>query len=523
MANGDSPIGSRSSFFGQPAGLSTLFFTEMWERFSYYGMRAILVLFMTTDVAQKGLGLTEETSGAIYGLYTAGVYLLTLPGGWLADNIFGQQKAIWYGGILIMIGHILLAFAGFEQFFPAGSGASQMVFFIGLAFIAGGTGLLKPNISTIVGDLYPEGGARRDAGFSIFYMGINLGSLLGQTAVAYVGEKVDWHLGFGLAAIGMLLGLIQYRSTIGTLKGIGEEPKAKLHRQESGEKTNPAFAIGISVFTLLFLVVLQMIGWIDVTSARGLAEAVGIIIITVTISYFLYILVAGGLVTDEKKKVVIIFLLFLGAAFFWAGFEQAGSTLNLFSRDYTDRSFFGLFGDEGIPAGWLQNVNPLMIVIFAPVIGALWVRLATRNMNPSTPLKFGFGLILMAVGFYVMVVAANLVVANYEAGTAAKVGMGYLVLTYFLHSIGELTLSPVGLSATTKLAPKRYMGQMMGIWFVGAALGNLIAGLFAGEFDIVDPSPLPGLFMTVVYLGLGAGIFFIIFSKPMRNWMGDVH
>lgn len=509
-------------FFGQPAGLSTLFFTEMWERFSYYGMRAILVLFMTTEVAQEGLGLTEETSGAIYGLYTAGVYLLTLPGGWLADNIFGQQKAIWYGGILIMIGHILLAVAGLEAVFPTGGEATRNVFFLGLVFIACGTGLLKPNISTIVGDLYPEGGARRDAGFSIFYMGINIGSLLGQTFVAYLGEKVNWHLGFGLAAVGMLLGLIQYRVTIGNLNGIGETPKAKEHREATGQKTNPSFAIGISLLAIVFLVILQMTGVIDVTTAQGVAQAVGVIIVTVTTAYFLYILIAGGLNNIERKKVVVIFFLFLGAAFFWAGFEQAGSTLNLFSRDYTNRELFGLFGGEGIPAGWLQNVNPALIIIFAPIMGALWVKLAARNLNPSTPLKFGIGLILMGLGFLVMVAAANIAVTRFEAGGSPKVGMMWLVFTYFLHSIGELTLSPVGLSATTKLAPKQYLGQMMGIWFVGAALGNLIAGLFAGEFDIADPSPLPSLFMTVVYLGVGSGIFFVIFSKPMKKWMGGV-
>ncbi|MDH3244649.1 MAG: peptide MFS transporter [Saprospiraceae bacterium] len=488
-------------FFGHPSGLSTLFFTEMWERFSYYGMRAILVLFMTTPTAQEGMGLTTETSGAIYGLYTAGVYLLTLPGGWLADNIFGQRKAIWYGGILIMIGHLLLAIPG-----------STSIFFAGLAFVASGTGLLKPNISTIVGDLYPDRAARRDAGFSIFYMGINLGSLLGQTFVALLGEKVNWHLGFGLAAVGMLLGLIQYRLTQKNLGDLGIEPKAKMDREANGTKSNPKLALGFLALLIAFLAALQLTGQINIFTAVGFASAVGVIIVAVTLLYFTYILTAGGLNTEEKKKVVVIFMLFVGAAVFWSGFEQAGSSLNLFARDYTNRFLFGW----ELPAGWLQNVNPAFIIILAPVFGALWVKLASQNMNPSTPVKFGFGLILMAMGFLVMYFAAQAVTDG------GKTGMMALVLTYFLHSTGELTLSPVGLSATTKLAPRKYLGQMMGIWFVGAALGNLIAGLYAGNFDPSNVQQIPSLFLTVVWVGVGAGIIFLALSPWMKNWMGDI-
>ncbi|MCB0689091.1 MAG: peptide MFS transporter [Saprospiraceae bacterium] len=488
-----------TGFFGHPKGLQTLFFTEMWERFSYYGMRAILVLFMTTPAAQEGLGLTTETSGAIYGLYTAGVYLLTLPGGWLADNIFGQRKAIWYGGILIMIGHLILAIPG-----------SPGIFFTGLAFVASGTGLLKPNISTIVGDLYPEGGARRDAGFSVFYMGINLGSFLGQTFVALLGEKVNWHLGFGLAAIGMLAGLIQYRLTQGNLGDLGIEPKAK--GSPASENSNPKLGFGLAALLVIILLLLQYTGKIDMFTAVGIASAVGVIIVTVTIFYFIYILVAGGLSEDEKKKVVIIFMLFVGAAIFWSGFEQAGSSLNLFARDHTDRMLFGW----ELPAGWLQNINPAFIIILAPMIGSLWIKLAARQMNPATPYKFAIGLIFMALGFLVMVFAAQIV------ATGAKAGMGWLIVTYLFHSTGELALSPVGLSATTKLAPRKYLGQMMGIWFVGAALGNLIAGLYAGNFDPEKVEQMPDLFKSVVWLGIGSGIMFFILGPWMRKWMGSV-
>ncbi|MCZ6901118.1 MAG: peptide MFS transporter [Bacteroidetes bacterium] len=493
---------SEKTFFGHPRGLATLFFTEMWERFSYYGMRAILVLFMTTPMAMEGLGFTTETAGAVYGLYTAGVYLMTLPGGWLADNIFGQRKAIWYGGICIMIGHMLLAIPNIPE-----------TFFLGLVFVACGTGLLKPNISTIVGDLYPEGGASRDAGFSVFYMGINLGSVLGQTFVAYFGEKVNWHLGFGLAAVGMFFGLVQYRLTQHTLGDIGIIPKAKEKEESGREHGNTTMAILMVLALIGLLVTLQFTDIINVFTTRGIAEAVGVIIVTITVFYFIYILTAGGLNSDEKKKVVIIFFLFIGAALFWSGFEQAGSSLNLFARDYTDRFLFGW----ELPAGWLQNVNPAMIVIFAPLFGAMWIKLAARNLNPSTPFKFGIGLILMGIGFLVMYYAAQIVAAGTQAG------MLWLVFTYFFHTVGELALSPVGLSATTKLAPRAYMGQMMGIWFIGASVGNLIAGLFAGGLDPNNVQEIPSLFMTVVFMGVGSGILFIVFSGLMRKWMGNVN
>ncbi|MFT4737648.1 MAG: POT family proton-dependent oligopeptide transporter [Cyclobacteriaceae bacterium] len=491
---------TESTFLGHPRGLATLFFTEMWERFSYYGMRAILILFMTTPAAQQGLGLDIETSAAVYGLYTAAVYLLSLPGGWLADNIFGQQKTIWYGGILIMIGHLILSIPG-----------DQLVFFVGLGFVAMGTGCLKPNISSIVGDLYGDDkGAKRDAGFSIFYMGINIGSLLGQTVVSFLGEKVDWHMGFGAAAVGMFLGLIQYRMSLGTLKGIGEKPLPKV--KDGSEKGGYTFTFLLVAIAGLLIFGLQYFGYIDMTTARGFAEGVGVLIVVITLLYFVNIFMNGGLTTVERKQVFVIFLLFVGAAVFWAGFEQAGSSLNLFARDFTDRMIFGY----ELPAGILQNFNPFFIIILSPVFGALWIKLSAKQMNPNTPVKFAIGLVMMAMGFLVMYFAAIIAVSGMKAG------MGWLIITYLFHTTGELTLSPVGLSATTKLAPRKYYSQMMGIWFVATALGNLIAGLFAGGFDPNDASQVPDLFMSVVYLGVGAGIIFLVLSGLMRRWMGDI-
>lgn len=487
-------------FSEHPKGLKVLFFTEMWERFSYYGMRAILILFMLTDTAKEGLGLSVETAGAIYGMYTAGVYLLTLPGGWIADNILGQRNAIWYGGISIMIGHALLAIPGVP-----------VIFYIGLCFVAIGTGLLKPNISSIVGDLYPDKDAKRDAGFSIFYMGINLGSILGQTAVAYFGEKVNWHLGFSLAAFGMLAGLIQFKVSQNHLGDIGLKPKVDT-KIKSEEPSNKPMAIALVVILISFLTFLQMSGFIDMFTAVGFANGVGYLIVTVILFFFLYVIVAGGLSVVEKKQVFVIFLLFVGAAMFWAGFEQAGSTLNLFAYEHTNRFLFGW----EIPAGWLQSINPLFIVIFAPIVGALWVKLAAKNLNPKTPVKFAIGLFLLGVGFLVMFFAAQIVV------TGTQVGMTWLILTYFLHSIGELTLSPVGLSATTKLAPRKYYSQMMGVWFVGASLGNLIAGLYAGNFDPESVQQMPDLFMAVVQFAAGGAILFLALSPLMTKWAHNV-
>ncbi|MBX2817250.1 MAG: peptide MFS transporter [Saprospiraceae bacterium] len=487
-------------FFGHPKGLTTLFFTEMWERFSYYGMRALLILFMTAAASEGGLGFSDSKAAAVYGLYTCGVYLLALPGGWIADRIVGQRNAIWYGGIIIALGHFVLA------------APMEWTFYIGLILIVVGTGLLKPNISTIVGELYPDKGARRDAGFSIFYMGINLGAFLGPLLCGYFAENVNWHLGFALAGIGMVLGLIQYKLTgPSTLGKIGTEPNIKSDEVQTTGGNN-GMAIGLAVLTVVALGVMHSMGVIDLLTAEGLAEAVSYIIAIVIAFYFAYLMIAGGLNLNEKKRIIVIFLLVLGAAVFWSGFEQAGSALNLFAERYTDR----LIGTWEMPASWLQSVNSFFIITLAPLFGALWIRLAQRNLNPRTPLKFGLGLIFLGLGFLVMYYAAQLV----TEGT--KAGMFFLIFTYFLHTAGELCLSPVGLSTTTKLAPKRFVGQMMGIWFVGTAFGNLIAGLVASRFDPSQVQQMPDLFMTMVMTAVGAGLFFIAASPILKKWMGEV-
>ncbi|HUP60028.1 MAG TPA: peptide MFS transporter [Thermoanaerobaculia bacterium] len=480
-------------WFGHPRGLSTLFFTEMWERFSYYGMRALLVLFMTRALSEKnpGLGIDVGTAGAIYGLYTSMVYLLTLPGGWIADNIWGQKRAVFVGGCIIAAGHFSLAVP------------SIYTFYLGLVLIALGTGLLKGNISTIVGDLYPEGGARRDAGFSIYYMGINIGALFGPLFCSFLGEGYNWHWGFSLAGIGMVFGLIQYRYGAKYLTGAGDL-KVQVPPETISSRNRNLAIIFLAVVGAIALFAWLVSRQIIALTLPQIATGIGSSIVFLAIAYFIYLLVAGGYNTQEKKNLIVIFWLFILAAVFWSGFEQAGSSLNLFAFDLTNRVFFGW----EMPAGWLQIVNAGFIIIFAPVFGALWVWLAKRKANPSIPMKFALGILGLAAGFFVLAWGA----AN--ATTQNKASIAWLIVTYFFHTVGELCLSPVGLSSVTKLSPRDRVGQMMGIWFVGAALGNLFAGLVAGRLESLAPS---ALFWNVAMIIGGAGVVALILSPFIKR------
>ncbi|MBO6621778.1 MAG: peptide MFS transporter [Balneola sp.] len=558
--NGGSASITANDFFGHPRGLSTLFFTELWERFSYYGMRALLVLFMTTEAVgdNPGLGLGVGEAAAIYGIYTFFVYVLSLPGGWVADQLWGQRKAVFVGGCIIAAGHFSMAVP------------TTTFFFIGLALIVVGTGLLKPNVSSMVGDLYPEGGARRDAGFSIFYMGINFGAILGPLLCGLLGEGYNWHYGFSLAGFGMLLGLVSYK--IGG-KYLGEAGDLKINDSPEVLKKRSRIFYGIVSFLAAAVVIfgfLMSSGAIDI-ALEALAQNLGLAAVVITILFFAYIIFFGGHTTDEKKKLGVIFWLFILAALFWSGFEQAGSSLNLFAQDLTDRSvgpnsFLGGMGAWimtlvfAIPIGWyafktykredvwsvakfavilssvgilaflywvfsqvgngweipastLQLINPTFIVIFAPIFGLLWTWLASKNANPSIPVKFGLGLLGLAAGFFVLSWGS----AN--ASSTELVSPAWLIVTYFLHTVGELCLSPVGLSSMTKLAPKSRVSQMMGIWFVAAALGNLMAGLMAGQLESLAPS---GLFQSVALVVGGGGIIALLASPGVRKLMGDV-
>ncbi|MDG1754836.1 MAG: peptide MFS transporter [Rhodothermales bacterium] len=490
-------LAADKKFFGHPRGLATLFFTEMWERFSYYGMRALLILFMTAAVTgdNPGMGLSDGTSAAIYGLYTSLVYLLALPGGWVADQIWGQQKAVFVGGVIIAAGHFSMAIPMMETFF------------VGLILIVIGTGLLKPNVSTVVGELYPEGGAERDAGFSVYYMGINLGAFLGPLLCGYFGEGINWHYGFSLAGFGMVLGLVQYK--MGT-KYLGDAGALKSTDtdEEIARKTKKFYLIsGVSAALLVVFGYLVSSGILDFT-LTDIAEGLGSSILIIVAVYFIYLIFFGGHTQLEKKRLGIIFWLFILAAIFWSGFEQAGSSLNLFADRMADRSF----GDWEMPASWLQSVNSTFIIIFAPLFGSLWITLARIKKHPSFLVKFALGLLGLGAGFFVIAWGA----ANAEPGT---VGITFLIVTYFLHTVGELCLSPVGMSSITKLAPEGRVGQMMGIWFVATALGNLIAGLVAGDIGALG---FDGLFQQVAMISAGAGVVALLLAFPLRRFTGGV-
>lgn len=485
------------SFFGHPRGLSTLFFTEMWERFSFYGLRPLLVLFMKAAITSGGFGIPAEQAGAIVGIYAASVYLASLPGGWIADRLLGLRRAIMTGAVLIACGHISIGFSSLIHV--------RATFFIGLVLIVLGTGLLKPNISAIVGDLYPEGGARRDAGFSIFYMGINSGAVLGQLFTGLLGEKVGWHFGFGAAGVGMLIGLawfaLRSKKTLGNL---GEEPTR--HPDPSIQRRREAvikisLAIGLGVLGIV--IALAAFGIIHI-NPQVVGEYFLYVLVGVAVIYFVYLFVAGGLVGDEKKRVIVIFVLFIFASIFWAGFEQAPTSLNLFASDFTRRTVFGW----EVPAIWFQNINSIFIVLLAPFFAALWLRLGKAGRPLSSPFRFALGLLFAAIGFAVMIPAANFLVST---NGLVKVSALWLIVSYIFQTFGELCLSPVGLSSMTKLSPRRYVGQMMGVWFLASSLGNLIAGLVGGHVNPENLAQTPIVFVgTAVALLIAAIILFAI-------------
>jgi len=473
----------------------TLFFTEMWERFSYYGMRGLLVLFLTASLEKGGFALTAVTATAIYGLYTSSVYLSGLPGGWIADRILGHRKSVFVGGVIIAAGHFSMALG------------SPITFYAGLVLIVIGTGLLKPNVSAIVGDLYPEGGQRRDAGFSIFYSGINTGAFLGPIICGYLGETINWHLGFAAAGVGMVLGLIQYRLGF---KRLGTAGLRDIDPIERGRSVRYLLAgIGVVVVIAGLLAALNSSGTL-VLNPKNVAESLGYVIVGIATLYFGYQLIFGGFDATEKKRIVVILVLFVAATMFWCGFEQAGSSMNLFAKDYTNRIFFG----KAMPASWLQSVNALMIIAFAPIFGMLWLKLGQRQ--PSIPAKFGLGLIQLGIGF------AVLAWASVQVGDTAnpnKVSAAWLVATYFFHTTGELCLSPVGLSAMTKLSPAKLVGQMMGIWFLATSFGNLMAGLLAGKMESMG---LVQLFSAVAMWTAALGLVLLLISRPVKRLMGGV-
>jgi proton-dependent oligopeptide transporter, POT family len=485
-------------FFGHPRGLATLSFTEMWERFSYYGIRPLLVLFMTAAITRGGFGFDRTTASAIVGIYAASVYLASLPGGWVADRWLGLQRAIWTGGVLIALGHLSIALSAV---------LSRPTFFLGLALIVAGTGLLKPNISALVGDLYAPGDERRDAGFSIFYMGINTGALIAPIITGALGERVGWHWGFGAAGVGMLAGLVTFRLRAGpTLGARGATPTGT----DEGRRRARAITLAGIALAALFAA-LAMIGVIRV-DALSVAGAMRDLILVMALLYFTYLFFFAGLDGDERRRIAVVLVLFVFSVVFWSAFEQQPTSLNLFARDFTDRRLLGW----EVPASWFQSAESLCVVLFAPVLAALWLALARRRRDLSSPTKFAIGLALAGIGFLVMVGAANRVLAG---GAATRVSMLWLVASYFFQGLGELALSPVGLSSMTRLAPKRFSGLTMGAWFTSLALGNLIAGLVGGNVDPEKLAEMPVLFQRTAFSLFGAAALLLLLVVPIRRMM----
>ena len=449
-------LSTSNTFFGHPIGLRTLFLTEMWERMSYYGMRALLVLYMTGAVTgfNPGLGWSQIESQAIYGIYSGMVYFMVVPGGWIADNILGHQKAVLIGALIIALGHFTLAIP------------IEQTFFLGLIFVVLGTGLLKGNISTIVGQLYEGQDDKRDSGYTIFYMSINIGSTLGFLICSYLGEKIGWHWGFGAAGIGMTFGVIQYIKHRHLLGDAGMHPN-EMSDDKRKKLTN---YLKVSLVGMFMVIGAGLLGFFTI-DPRFFAEQFAYFLTIIAGLYFIYLFLFAGLNATERKNLILLFLLFIGAAAFWSGFDQSAGSLNIFARDYTDLSIAGY----KIPVGWLQFANPVIVVLFAPIFAGIWAQLARKNLDPSLPIKFAIGLLFMALSFLVMIVAVNIAIE------ASPVGMQWLLLTYLFQTWGELALSPIGLSAFSRYGPKRYMGQMFGLWFLASAIGGVLAGLLGGE------------------------------------------
>lgn len=472
-----------------PKGIYTLFFTEMWERFSYYGMRGILVLFLIAQVQTGGMGLDDKTATAIYGLYTACVYLFALPGGWVADRILGLQRAVMVGGAIIATGHFCLALPYTQSFF------------LGLVLIAIGTGLLKPSISGIVGELYPQGGAERDAGYYLYYMGINLGAMIGPIICGFLGEKINWHYGFAASGIGMVAGLVQFRLQIRTLKHAGD------FVPQVSPRTKQAFYVFAGL--LLFILGTAFSGAVMI-NPLALAQSAGVAMVCFSLCYFAYLYWGNGLNRIEKKHVLALCILSLFSTLFWAGFEQGGSSFNLFAERYTDRFLF----DYEFPASWLLMFSPMFILVLAPIMTLIWRKLAVRDLNPTAPAKFVLALLMTAFGFGVMVIASKFVLAG------EKVLPTWLISTYFLHTMADLLISPIGLSLISQLSPKRLLAQMMGLYFIALAGGNLVAGLLAGHMGGTEnPAAMIPLFQNSFYFCAGATLLLFLLKPVLLHLM----
>ncbi|MTH46190.1 peptide MFS transporter [Intestinirhabdus alba] len=491
------------TFFGHPYPLGSLFFTEMWERFSFYGIRPLLILFMAATVYDGGMGLARENASAIVGIFAGSMYLAALPGGWLADNWLGQQRAVWYGSILIALGHLAIALSAMM---------GDSLFFIGLVFIVLGSGLFKTCISVMVGTLYKKGDARRDGGFSLFYMGINLGSFIAPLISGWLIKTHGWHWGFGIGGIGMLVALVIFRlfavpamHRYDREVGLDSTWNSPVRKRDGVGRWLLAIAIAGAAVILLVAQGIVVINPVAVASVLVYVIAASVVL------YFIWLFAFAGLNRKERARLLVCFILLVSAAFFWSAFEQKPTSFNLFANDYTDR----MLGDFEIPAVWFQSINALFIILLAPIFSWLWPMLAQKNVRPGSITKFVIGILFAAAGFGLMMLAAQNVPGNGGAGVSPL----WLVGSILMLTLGELCLSPIGLATMTLLAPERMRGQMMGLWFCASALGNLAAGLIGGQVKADRLDVLPDLFARCSVALLICAAVLVLLIVPVRRML----
>ena len=487
-------MNTTTDFLGHPKGLFVCFATEMWERFSYYGMRALLILYLT-----KHWEFTDATSYLIYGAYTSLVYIMPVFGGMLADQILGSKKAVTYGAILLVFGHLGMTVESNEQ-----------IFYLSLALIVSGVGFLKPNISTMVGALYEEGDPRRDSGFTIFYMGINIGAFTATLLCGYLGEQVGWAYGFGAAGIGMLFGLIIFLWGQKYLEGLAEPPSNKYLQKMNG--------ISYESWAYISGIFMVLVTWFLVQNSQLVGQLLGGFGAIFIGAWLLYALFRCA--PDERDRLIVVGILILFSLIFWALFEQAGSSLNILTDRGVNRVIFGW----EVPASMFQSLNAGFIFTIAPLFAMLWIALAKRNMEPSTPIKFSIGIILVGLGFLALVYGMR-------SSEGLQTGVFWIILIYLLHTLGELCLSPVGLSSVTKLSPQRIVGFMMGMWFFASAAGNYVAGLIARAtasdssgvsndvFDLTQKQSFMDVYTDVGLMAIGCGIFLAILNPILKKLM----
>ena len=487
-------MNTTTDFLGHPKGLFVCFATEMWERFSYYGMRALLILYLT-----KHWEFTDATSYLIYGAYTSLVYIMPVFGGMLADQILGSKKAVTYGAILLVFGHLGMTVESNEQ-----------IFYLSLALIVSGVGFLKPNISTMVGALYEEGDPRRDSGFTIFYMGINIGAFTATLLCGYLGEQVGWAYGFGAAGIGMLFGLIIFLWGQKYLEGLAEPPSNKYLQKMNG--------ISYESWAYISGIFMVLVTWFLVQNSQLVGQLLGGFGAIFIGAWLLYALLRCA--PDERDRLIVVGILILFSLIFWALFEQAGSSLNILTDRGVNRVIFGW----EVPASMFQSLNAGFIFTIAPLFAMLWIALAKRNMEPSTPIKFSIGIIFVGLGFLALVYGMR-------SSEGLQTGVFWIILIYLLHTLGELCLSPVGLSSVTKLSPQRIVGFMMGMWFFASAAGNYVAGLIARAtasetsgvsndvFDFAQKQSFMDVYTDVGLMAIGCGIFLAILTPILKKLM----